>query len=111
MVADFLAANPLVRVDFVLSDAKADLIARAVATAPTQSPAQTAELAALVSRYYRHVAPEDLVGRDPVDGQTGGVIGGIHTVLGENREGESLSHEAYFRPSPPCSIRRHGTAL
>ena len=47
-----------------LEEAKADLIARAVATAPTQSPAQTAELAALVSRYYRHVAPEDLVGRD-----------------------------------------------
>lgn len=29
-VADFLAANPLVRVDFVLSDAKADLIAEQI---------------------------------------------------------------------------------
>ncbi len=78
-----------------LEEAKADLIARAVATAPTQSPAQTAELAALVSRYYRHVAPEDLVGRDPVD-----VLGAVmsHRRVAQNRpQGTAVVHA--FTPS------------
>ncbi|MGE3813115.1 MAG: hypothetical protein AB7I24_16365, partial [Candidatus Nanopelagicales bacterium] len=48
-----------------LEEAKQDLLERAAATAPTS--AHTPDLEHLVARYYRHVAPEDLVGRDPVD--------------------------------------------
>jgi glutamate dehydrogenase len=78
-----------------LEEAKADLVARAVDTAPTQSPAAAAELAALVSRYYRHVAPEDLVGRDPVD-----VLGAVlsHRRAAQNRpQGTAVVHA--FTPS------------
>jgi glutamate dehydrogenase len=78
-----------------LEEAKADLVARAVGTAPTQSPALAAELSALVSRYYRHVAPEDLVGRDPVD-----VLGAVvsHRRAADNRpQGSAVVHA--FTPS------------
>ena len=46
-----------------LEESKADLLERAVETARGDDPG----LASLVGRYYRHTAPEDLVGRDPVD--------------------------------------------
>ncbi len=78
-----------------LEEAKADLVARAVATAPTQSPLHAAELSALVGRYYRHVAPEDLVGRDPVD-----VLGAVvsHRRAAESRpQGSAVVHA--FTPS------------
>ncbi|MGE4114237.1 MAG: NAD-glutamate dehydrogenase [Candidatus Nanopelagicales bacterium] len=64
-------------------------------TAPTQSAAAAAELGALVSRYYRHVAPEDLVGRDPVD-----VLGAVlsHRRAAQNRpQGTAVVHA--FTPS------------
>ena len=78
-----------------LEEAKADLVARAVATAPSQSPAHATELSALVGRYYRHVAPEDLVGRDPVD-----VLGAVVSLrrAAESRpQGSAVVHA--FTPS------------
>ena len=46
-----------------LEEAKADLLGRALETAKAHDPA----LESLVRRYYRHTAPEDLLGRNPED--------------------------------------------
>src|SRR5690606_29922326 len=48
-----------------LDDAKSELIAKAAAVA--ERGRRRADDEALLKRYYRHVAPEDLVDRDPVD--------------------------------------------
>ncbi|MFW6034444.1 MAG: NAD-glutamate dehydrogenase, partial [bacterium] len=48
-----------------LDDAKSDLIARSAGVA--ERGRRRADDEALLKRYYRHVAPEDLVDRDPVD--------------------------------------------
>ncbi len=54
-----------------LEDAKSDLLAEAAAIVEhhrgAQPPPGREDAEALLRRYYRHVAPEDLVGRDPVD--------------------------------------------
>ena len=69
-----------------LEDAKADLLDRAVEA----GKGSDAGLDMLVHRYYRHVAPEDLVGRDPVD-----VLGAVvsHQRIAENRpQGTAVVH-------------------
>ncbi len=53
-----------------LDEAKNDLLARAVEVAErghAPEELRNGALAAFLRRYYRHVAPEDMVGRDPVD--------------------------------------------
>ncbi|MFN8147753.1 MAG: NAD-glutamate dehydrogenase [Candidatus Nanopelagicales bacterium] len=73
-----------------LEDAKADLLDRAVEAGKADP-----ELDMLVRRYYRHTAPEDLVGRDPVD-----VLGAVvsHRRAAENRpQGTAVVHA--FSPS------------
>jgi len=68
-----------------LEDAKADLLDRAVEAGKADP-----ELDMLVRRYYRHTAPEDLVGRDPVD-----VLGAVvsHRRAAENRpQGTAVVH-------------------
>ncbi|MFN8156108.1 MAG: NAD-glutamate dehydrogenase [Candidatus Nanopelagicales bacterium] len=68
-----------------LEEAKADLLDRAV-----EAGKGDPELDMLVRRYYRHVAPEDLVGRDPVD-----VLGAVvsHRRTAENRpQGTAVVH-------------------
>ena len=81
-----------------LEAAKADLLERAVATAHSDEPG----LARLVRRYYRHTAPEDLVGRDPVD-----VLGAVlsHRRTAQSRpQGTAVVHA--FTPS----VESHGWA-
>jgi len=73
-----------------LEEAKTDLLDRAVATGPDDPG-----LEALVRRYYRHTAPEDLIGRDPVD-----VLGAVvsHRRAAQNRpQGTAVVHA--FTPS------------
>ncbi len=73
-----------------LEEAKADLLDRAVEAGKADP-----ELDMLVRRYYRHVAAEDLVGRDPVD-----VLGAVvsHRRAAENRpQGTAVVHA--FSPS------------
>ena len=54
-----------------LEDAKSDLLTEAAGVVEhhrgAQPPPGREDAEALLRRYYRHVAPEDLVGRDPVD--------------------------------------------
>jgi glutamate dehydrogenase len=68
-----------------LEEAKADLLDRAVEAGKADS-----DLDMMVRRYYRHVAPEDIVGRDPVD-----VLGAVvsHRRAAENRpQGTAVVH-------------------
>jgi glutamate dehydrogenase len=81
-----------------LETAKSDLLDRAVSTAHSDEPG----LSALVHRYYRHTAPEDLVGRDPVD-----VLGAVlsHRRTAQVRpQGTAVVHA--FTPS----VDSHGWA-
>ncbi|MBD0292586.1 MAG: NAD-glutamate dehydrogenase [Jiangellaceae bacterium] len=70
-----------------LDEAKSDLIAKAAAAAE-QHGKRGEPLDAFLRRYYRHVAPEDLVDRDPID------------VLGA-----AVSHRQF------ASVRPQGRAL
>jgi len=78
-----------------LEEAKADLIGRALDTGK-HDPA----LESLVRRYYRHTAPEDILGRDPVD-----VLGAVvsHSRAAASRpQGTAVVHA--FTPS----VEGHG---
>ncbi|HET6753248.1 MAG TPA: NAD-glutamate dehydrogenase [Jiangellaceae bacterium] len=69
-----------------LDEAKSELLARAAAAASHRG--NRAEIEAFLRRFYRHVAPEDLVDRDPVD-----VIGAAmsHRQFAQTRpQGRSL---------------------
>jgi glutamate dehydrogenase len=81
-----------------LEESKNELITRALETgkAAQHDPA----LAALVRRYYRHTAPEDILGRDPVD-----VLGAVvsHRRTAASRpQGTAVVHA--FTPS----VEGHG---
>ena len=81
-----------------LEDAKSQLLARAVVT--VDGAAHGPDLDVLVSGYYRHTAPEDLVGRDPVD-----VLGAVisHRRAAQTRpQGTAVVHA--FTPT----IEGHG---
>ncbi|MBI1377058.1 MAG: NAD-glutamate dehydrogenase [Frankiales bacterium] len=78
-----------------LEEAKAELLERALATGPDDP-----RLGSLVRRYYRHTAPEDLLGRDPVD-----VLGAVvsHRRTAQDRpQGTAVVH--VFTPS----VEGHG---
>ncbi len=80
-----------------LETAKAELLDRAVESAHGSADPG---LEALVRRYYRHVAPEDLVGRDPVD-----VVGAVvsHRRVAQHRpQGTAVVHA--FTPT----VEEHG---
>ena len=76
-------------------ESKADLIARAVELGEHTKGAHPADTQFL-QRYYRHVVPEDIVGRDAVD---------VH--------GAALSHRelAQRRPTRPARPLQRGQAL
>ncbi|MEV5510535.1 NAD-glutamate dehydrogenase [Streptomyces orinoci] len=65
-----------------LDEAKAELLERAARVAENENGLDQETLTAYLQRYYLHTAPEDLVGRDPVD-----VFGAAlsHYRLGEQR--------------------------
>ena len=78
-----------------LEEAKAELVGRALDTGK-----QDHALDALIRRYYRHTAPEDILGRDPVD-----VLGAVvsHSRAAANRpQGTAVVHA--FTPS----VEGHG---
>ena len=81
-----------------LEEAKADLLTRALDTGGGAQHGPGLEH--LVRRYYRHTAPEDLLGRDPVD-----VLGAVvsHRRAAQNRpQGTAVVHA--FTPS----VEGHG---
>ncbi|NED97320.1 NAD-glutamate dehydrogenase [Phytoactinopolyspora alkaliphila] len=84
-----------------LEEAKSDLLARAASVVKRDHPAMDQDAdERFLRRYFRHVAPEDLVGRDPVD-----IFGtaASHRRLAEHRpQGSSLVR--VFTPS----VDEHG---
>jgi glutamate dehydrogenase len=84
-----------------LEEAKSDVLTRAASVVKRDHPATDQEAdERFLRRYFRHVAPEDLVGRDPVD-----IFGAAasHRRLAENRpQGTSLVR--VFTPS----VDEHG---
>ncbi|HEX6337193.1 MAG TPA: NAD-glutamate dehydrogenase [Jiangellaceae bacterium] len=68
-----------------LDDAKTDLIAKAAGVADRGH--QRSDDQAFLRRYYRHVAPEDLVDRDPVD--VYGAAASHREVAGQRPQGTS----------------------
>ncbi len=91
-----------------LDDAKAELLARAAAVVDRQQSTLTdrtdsrapLDLEPFLGRYYRHVAPEDLVDRDPVD-----VVGAAlsHRAFAQRRP-QGTANVRVFTPS----IEEHG---
>ena len=80
-----------------LEEAKADLLGRALETAKTHDPA----LESLVRRYYRHTAPEDLLGRNPED-----VLG---AVVSHRRTAASRPQGTPSSRSSPTTCRSSST--
>jgi glutamate dehydrogenase len=69
-----------------LDEAKSDLLAKAAAVAGRGHE----EEEAFLRRYYRHVAPEDLVDRDPVD--VYGAAASHRATAGERPQGTAVVH-------------------
>ena len=67
-----------------LDEAKSDLLAKAAAVAGRGHE----EEEAFLRRYYRHVAPEDLVDRDPVD--VYGAAASHRATAGERPQGTAV---------------------
>jgi len=86
-VASLVEANSAHAAVLRLDEAKSELLERAVDEAPASAQP---DVAGLVHRYYRHVAPDDLVDRDPVD-----VLGAVlsHRRTAQSRpQGTAVVH-------------------
>ena len=83
-----------------LDDAKAELLARAAAVVDRPDGGAPLELEPFLRHYYRHVPPEDLVDRDPVD-----VVGAAlsHRQLAQRRP-QGTANVRVFTPN----LEEHG---